>query len=197
MWCARLTGQVQGVEVLYDEGSNRSISFPEPCGHPREGMGEASAGAHVGRAIERRKRCHSECRDSHIGRRQHCSHRFGEVREGSAASKNPRTHVRTRSGLWRPPRCPALRAGPPKPRHCRVEDERRGGVRCDDSSDEAGEQSAGDRVAELVERSVAPEGKSDNPTHTVRRDKALLPCGCESHATAVVSVGSDQGGLWR
>ena len=31
----------------------------------------------------------------------------------------------------------------------------------------------------------------------VRRDKALLPCGCESHATAVVSVGSDQGGLWR
>ena len=115
-WCARLTGQVQGVEVLYDEGSNRSISFPEPCGHPREGMGEASAGAHVGRAIERRKHCHSECRDSHVGRRQHCSHRFGEVREGSAASKNPRTHVRTRSGPGRPPRCPALRAGQPKPR---------------------------------------------------------------------------------
>ncbi len=80
---------------------------------------------------------------------------------------------------------------------CRAEDERRGGIRCDDSSDEAGEQSAEDRVAEVVERSVAPEGKSDNPTHTVRRDKALLPCGCESHATAVVSVGSDQGGLWR
>ena len=52
---------------------------------------------------------------------------------------------------------------------CQAEDERRGGIRCDGSSDEAGEQSAEDRVAELVERSVAPEGKSDYLTHTGRR----------------------------
>ena len=32
---------------------------------------------------------------------------------------------------------------------------------------------------------------------TVRREKALLPCGCKSHPTSVVPVGSGQSGLWR
>ena len=74
------------------------MPFPEPCGRSREGAGEASAGAHVGRAIERRNVHCSECRGRQLSRRQHCSDRYGEVREGSAASKNPRTHVRSRPG---------------------------------------------------------------------------------------------------
>ena len=70
---------------------------------------------------------------------------------------------------------------------CRAEDERRGGVRCDDSSDEAGEQSAGDRVAELVERSVAPEGKSENPTHTGRRAGLRVSHGWTGYGYGLVS----------
>ena len=97
-WCARLTGQEQEVEVLCGKGNNQTMPLPEPCGRSREGTGEASAGAHVGRAIERRNLHCSECRGRHHSRRQHCSDRFGEVREGSAASKNPRTHVRSRPG---------------------------------------------------------------------------------------------------
>ena len=41
---------------------------------------------------------------------------------------------------------------------CRAEDERRGGVRCDDSSDEAGEQSAGDRVRSWWSEASHPRG---------------------------------------
>ena len=59
--CAKLTGQVQEVEVLCDEGNNRSTSLPEPCGRSREGTGEASAGVHAGGAIEQRKTHDSEC----------------------------------------------------------------------------------------------------------------------------------------
>ena len=70
---------------------------------------------------------------------------------------------------------------------CRAEDERRGGVRCDDSSDEAGEQSAGDRVVELVERSVAPEGKSENPTHTGRRAGLRVSHGWTGYGYGLVS----------
>ena len=77
------------------------MPLPEPCGRSREGTGEASAGAHVGRANERRKDDGSECRDFQIGRRQDRAVREGEDREGSAVSKNPRTHVRPMSGPGR------------------------------------------------------------------------------------------------
>ncbi len=32
---------------------------------------------------------------------------------------------------------------------------------------------------------------------TVRRGKALLPCGCESHSISVVPIGSSQSDSWR
>ena len=36
-----------------------------------------------------------------------------------------------------------------------------------------------------------------SPSLPVRRGKARLPCGCETHATVFVSVGSNRGGAWR
>ena len=47
--CAKLTGDVQEVQVLYGKGNNQIMSFPEPCGRSREGPGEASAGVQCGR----------------------------------------------------------------------------------------------------------------------------------------------------
>ena len=142
--CARLTGQDQEVEVLYGKGNNQTMSFPEPCGRSREGAGEASAGVHVGRAIERRNCCDSECRDRLRSRRQNRSDRVGEVREGSAASKNPSTHVRSKPGPGIPPRYhDALRRGRRSEGRSRSEDERRGGVGLGHSSDETSEQSVG------------------------------------------------------
>ena len=122
-WCARLTGRGEEVEVLCGKGRNQSMPLPEPCGRSREGTGEASAGAHVGRAIERRKSDGSECRGFQNGRRQHRPPRDGEGRTGSAASKNPRTHVRPMSGPGRSLRYRgALRRGRQSQGESRAED---------------------------------------------------------------------------
>ena len=135
------------------------MPLPEPCGRSREGTGEASAGVHVGRAIERRNVHSSECRGRLRSRRQHCSDRFGEVREGSAASKNPRTHVRSRSGAGRPLRCHVVDAKAKA--LSRAKDARRRGVGPRHSSDETGEQSTGCRVAESVERRPWRNGRRE------------------------------------
>ena len=148
--------------------SQPDIYLREPCTASREGGREASVAICVARDIGHRKAYRSGRRGPPNGRRQYVRHRYGERADMPVVSKTPWTHVSILPGPGRPSRCPALRAGPPKPRQCRAEDERREGVRCDDSSDEVGEQSAEDRVAELVESSVAPEGKSENPTHTGR-----------------------------
>ena len=139
------------------------MPLPEPCGRSREGTGEASAGAHVGRAIERRNLHCSECRGRHHSRRQHCSDRYGEVREGSAASKNPRTHVRSRSGPGRPLRFHVVDAKAKA--MSRAKDARRRGVGPRHSSNEVGEQSAGCRVAESVERRPWRNGRALQAKH--------------------------------
>jgi hypothetical protein len=56
------------MEVLYVEGV-ATRDGPEPCVGVREGVGEASVGAHVGRAIEPRKNLGSGCRRFQIGGR--------------------------------------------------------------------------------------------------------------------------------
>src|SRR5690349_20023069 len=48
----RETGKEQEVQVLYDEDVASHIA-PEPCALPREGQGEASAGAHAGWPLSR------------------------------------------------------------------------------------------------------------------------------------------------
>ena len=163
-WCARLTGQEQEVKVLCGKGNNQTMPLPEPCDRSREGTGEASAGAHVGRAIERRNLHSSECRGRHLSRRQHCSDRFGKVREGSAASKNPRTHVRSRSEAGRPLRFHVVDAKAKA--MSQAKDARRRGVGPRHSSDEVGKQSTGCRVAESVERRPWRNGR--------REGKAML-----------------------
>ncbi len=155
-------GRVREVQVLCGKGSNQSIPLPEPCGRSREGTGEASAGAHVGRANEQRNTLNSECRGRHQGRRQYCSDRFGEVREGSAVSENPGTHVCTNPGLGIPPRYHgALRRGRRSEGRSRSEDERRGGVGLGHSSDETSEQSVECHVAELAERRAGRNGRRE------------------------------------
>jgi transposase len=59
-WERRETGERQRVKVPHDEGVASHVD-PESCGGVREGAAEALTGAHVGRAIERRKTSHSEC----------------------------------------------------------------------------------------------------------------------------------------
>jgi hypothetical protein len=61
---------------------------PEPCVDVREGVGEASVGVHVGRAIEPRKNLGSGCRRFQIGGRQHRRQRYRELPTGPARSKN-------------------------------------------------------------------------------------------------------------
>jgi hypothetical protein len=60
---------------------------PEPCVGAREGGGEASVGAHVGRVIEPRKNLGSGCRRFQIGGRQHRRQRYRELPAGPARSK--------------------------------------------------------------------------------------------------------------
>ncbi|MGH8327820.1 MAG: IS66 family insertion sequence element accessory protein TnpB [Steroidobacteraceae bacterium] len=59
-WERRETDDGQRVEVPHDEGVANRVD-PESCGGAREGTIEALTGAHVGRAIERRKTSQPEC----------------------------------------------------------------------------------------------------------------------------------------
>src|SRR5919106_896683 len=76
------------MEELYVEGV-ATHDGPEPCVYAREGVGEASVGAHVGRAIEPRKNLGLGCRRFQIGGRQHQRQRYRELLLGPARSKNP------------------------------------------------------------------------------------------------------------
>ena len=76
--CAKLTGVWTGVKVRRGEGASHPTPLPEPCVGRREAAREASAGVHVGKAIERRKWHCSECRGFLAGRRQQRRRRFGE-----------------------------------------------------------------------------------------------------------------------
>ena len=72
-------------------------------------------------------------------------------------------------------------------------DERRREVRCGNISCEAGEQSADDRMAELVERRTAPKGKLQAPARTGHR--AGLACyrgTCTGRRAGFVGTGVDQ-----
>ena len=168
--CVRPTGQVQEVEVLYDQGSNRSTSFPEPCGHSREGMGEASAGAHVGRAIERRKKFVVQSAEAF------------SIAEGNTACtalvrcgralRRPRTHARMYVRGWDLRGLSAAQRqgrGRQSEGSSRSMDERRREVRCGSISCEADEQSVDDHMAELVERRTAPKGKPQIPARSGHR----------------------------
>ena len=84
LWCARLTGEGQPVEVRRKEGVTNHFR-PESCAGRCEAAGEALTGARTGRAIEHRKRERLERRDCHSGRRQHRHHRNGEGMAGSCA----------------------------------------------------------------------------------------------------------------
>src|SRR5215472_13535032 len=74
---------------LYIEGV-ATHDGPEPCVSVREGLGEASAGAHGGRAIEPRKNLGSGCRRFQIGGRQHRWQRYRKLLADPARSKTPR-----------------------------------------------------------------------------------------------------------
>ena len=110
LWCARLTGEGQPVEVRRKEGVTNHFR-PESCAGRCEAAGEALTGARTGRAIEHRKRERLERRDCHSGRRQHRHHRHGEGMEGATVSKNPCTFVRPSSGPGRSSFCPGSRTG--------------------------------------------------------------------------------------
>ena len=69
-WVRRETDARQRVQVPHDEGVANRID-PELCRHAREGVFEALTGAHVGRAIERRKTSQPECRCYPVARRQY------------------------------------------------------------------------------------------------------------------------------
>ena len=82
LWCGRLTGEGQPVEVRRKEGVTNHFR-PESCAGRCEAAGEALTGARTGRDIEHRKRERLERRDCHSGRRQHRHHRNGEGMAGS------------------------------------------------------------------------------------------------------------------
>ena len=110
LWCARLTGEGQPVEVRRKEGVTNHFR-PESCAGRCEAAGEALTGVRTGRAIEHRKRERLERRDCHSGRRQHRHHRNGEGMAGSTVSENPCTFVRPSSGPGRSSFCPGSRTG--------------------------------------------------------------------------------------
>ena len=110
LWCVRLTGEGQPVEVRRKEGVTNHFR-PESCAGRCEAAGEALTGARTGRAIEHRKRERLERRDCHSGRRQHRHHRNGEGMAGSTVSENPCTFVRPSSGPGRSSFCPGSRTG--------------------------------------------------------------------------------------
>ena len=88
--------------------SNRTTFLREPCVGSREGAGEASVAAWMGRAIEHRKSDGPGCRGFQIGRRQYCRRRFGEMSASPAVSENPCTFARLLLGPWEVFKLPRL-----------------------------------------------------------------------------------------
>ena len=88
--------------------SNRTTFLREPCVGSREGAGEASVAAWMGRAIEHRKSDGPGCRGFQIGRRQYRRRRFGEMSASPAVSENPCTFARLLLGPWEVFKLPGL-----------------------------------------------------------------------------------------
>ena len=99
--------KVEGASPL-ERRSNRTTFLREPCVGSREGAGEASVAAWMGRAIEHRKSDGPGCRGFQIGRRQHRRHRFGEMSASHAVSENPCTFARLLLGPWEVFKLPRL-----------------------------------------------------------------------------------------
>ena len=95
--------KVGGASPLERRG-NRTTFLREPCVGSREGAGEASVAAWMGRAIEHRKSDGPGCRGFQIGRRQYRRRRFGEMSASPAVSENPCTFARLLLGTDAP-RC--------------------------------------------------------------------------------------------
>ena len=88
--------------------SNRTTFLREPCVGSREGAGEASVAAWMGKAIEHRKSDGPGCRGFQIGRRQYRRRRFGEMSASPAVSENPCTFARLLLGPWEVFKLPRL-----------------------------------------------------------------------------------------
>ena len=88
--------------------SNRTTFLREPCVGSREGAGEASVAAWMGRSIEHRKSDGPGCRGFQIGRRQYRRRRFGEMSASPAVSENPCTFARLLLGPWEVFKLPRL-----------------------------------------------------------------------------------------
>ena len=91
-----------------DRRSNRTTFLREPCVGSREGAGEASVAAWMGRAIEHRQSDGPGCRGFQIGRRQYRRRRFGEMSASPAVSENPCTFARLLLGPWEVFKLPRL-----------------------------------------------------------------------------------------
>ncbi len=99
--------KVGGASPL-ERRSNRTTFLREPCVGSREGAGEASVAAWMGRAIEHRKSDGPGCRGFQIGRRQYRRRRFGEMSASPAVSENPCTFARLLLGPWEVFKLPRL-----------------------------------------------------------------------------------------
>ena len=99
--------KVGGASPL-ERRSNRTTFLREPCVGSREGAGEASVAAWMGRAIEHRKSDGPGCRGFQIGRRQYRRRRFGEMSASPAVSENPCTFARLLLGPWEVFKLPLL-----------------------------------------------------------------------------------------
>ena len=72
---------------------SRSTIRREPCSDTREGVGEASVAARVGRVLSAETDMFRMCRGSSHGRRQYRVRRHGEVLPASAGFHNPPTSI--------------------------------------------------------------------------------------------------------
>ena len=80
---------------------SRSTIHREPCSDTREGVGEASVAARVGRVLSAETDMFRMCRGSSHGRRQYRVRRYGEAQPDIAASETPCTHVHPAPGPGR------------------------------------------------------------------------------------------------
>ena len=119
IWCARLTGERQGVRVPRNEGVTNHVS-PRAVRRSSRGVRRSVGSGSCGRAVEHRKGTCPGCRGFRIGRRQHRWPRYGEWSASPAVSENPCTHESLSSGPGRPPPHLGLSAGVAKGRqNCR------------------------------------------------------------------------------
>ena len=110
--CARLTGgMLPGESPGRKRGQPTTFSVNHASVAARR-QAKRWGAAGVGRAIEPRDVAKSECRGCLPGRRQHPPSRFGEVKRGSAGSKNHGTRRSSPPGPGRSFNRPCVVEGP-------------------------------------------------------------------------------------